>query len=228
MAAANSSFRGPRGGRFGLVVGVDLLDVKLGLALVRRERRQHDVDVAPYELRLGVRVAHAGQVGDRLLHHLEPELRVSHLATPELEAQLHLVAVVEELLRVPELGVEVVRRYAGGELDLLDLARRRLRVGRLLRLLVDILAEIHDPADRRGRVRRDLDQVQPDLKGEVHRLGRVQDPELLALRRDHANLRDLDAVVAAYVRERIVVAALILSAWTVAAWGGRRSRYGHQ
>jgi hypothetical protein len=35
-------------------------------------------------------------------------------------------------------------------------------------------------------------------------------------------------VIAAYVRERIVVAALVLSAGTVAAWGGRRSRYGHQ
>ena len=87
---------------------------------------------------------------DRLLHHLESELRVRHLAPAELEAQLHLVAVVEELLGVAQLRVEVVRGDARRELDLLDLARGRLRVGVLLLLLVDVLAEVHDPADGTG------------------------------------------------------------------------------
>ena len=76
-----------------------------------------------------------------------------------------------------------------------------------LRLLVHVLAEDHDAADRRRGVGRNIDQVEAHLKRQVHRLWRIQNSKLFSLGGDHAHLRDLYAVVAAYVRERIVVAA---------------------
>jgi len=101
---------------------------------------------------------------------LKAHLGARHLAAAELEAQLHLVAVIEKLLGVTQLRDEIVLFDPDAELDLLDLARRRLDVGVLFRLLVHVLAEIHDPADRRRDVRRDFDQVELELLRQLQRL----------------------------------------------------------
>ena len=188
-------------------------------------RREHDVDVAADQLGLGVGMSHAGKLGNRALHHIETDLGVRHLAAAELEAHLHLVAVVEEFLGVTQLRLEVVLLDARGELDLLDLAGRGLRVRGLLLLLVDVLAEVHDPAHRRRRVGRHLNEVEAVFQREVDRLGGVDDPELFALGGDQPHLRHLDPVVAADGREGVDVATLKGSG--AAAWGGRR-REGHQ
>ena len=54
-------------------------------------------------------------------------------------------------------------------------------------------------------------QSEADLKRQIDGLRRIQNSKLLALWRDHAHLRDLDAVVASDGRERIVVATLVLT-----------------
>ena len=106
-------------GRLGPVLArVLILHMELRLALVGGKGRQHDVDVAADELRVRVRVAHALQVEHGLLHHLESDLGVGHLASAELEPQLHLVAVVQELLGVAKLREKVVLCCARRELDL--------------------------------------------------------------------------------------------------------------
>src|SRR5204862_901891 len=81
-------------------------------------------------------------------------------------------------------------------LDLLGLDRRRLLALLLLLLgfLVLVLAVIHDPADRRKRARRDLDQIEPLFLGEPQRLVRRHDAELLFLE-DDPDLRDANSVV---------------------------------
>ena len=79
-------------------------------------------------------------------------------------------------------------------------------MGVLLRLLVHVLAEIHDPADGRRDVGGDLDQIKIELLRELERLAGGQDAELLALRADDADLLGLDTVIATDVCERIRVA----------------------
>ena len=154
-------------------------------------------------------MAHAHETRDGAFHHREADVGVRHLAAAELEPEFNLVAMVEKLLGMAELGLEVVVFDARGKLDLLDFARSGLHVRGLLRLLVDVFAEVHDAAHRRRGVGCDLDEIQADFQCEVHRLGGIEHAELLALGRDHANLRDLDAVVAADGRERVDIATMI-------------------
>ena len=48
-------------------------------------------------------------------------------------------------------------------------------------LLEEELSEIHQPADRRLRVGRDLDQVESRLVGDIQCLGTVDDTDLLSI-----------------------------------------------
>jgi len=85
-----------------------------------------------------------------------PNLGMRHLASPEEDRRLHLVAVLEEALDVLLLELVVVLVDLRAELDLLDprspsgasgpFARRRF-----LLLVTGIFPEIHDAADRRHR-----------------------------------------------------------------------------
>ena len=77
-----------------------------------------------------------------------------------------------------------------------------------------------------GDVRALVSEVEPDFEREIDRLGSVEDPELLALGRDHAHLRNLDSVIATDVRKRVVVNTTLVITWAVAAGGGER--VGHQ
>ena len=95
------------------------------------------------------------------------------------------------------LELEVVLVDLRPELDFLDLdvalVLPRLRLP--LRLLVEELPEVHDPADRRGGRGRDLDQVEPLLLGDHERLRRRHDAELGAVVVDDADFLGADAVV---------------------------------
>ena len=66
---------------------------------------------------------------------------------------------------------------------------------RPLLLLVLILPEVHDPADRRHRGRRDLDEVETLLLGYRQGLRRRHDAELLPGVVDDADFADADAFV---------------------------------
>ncbi len=71
------------------------------------------------------------------------------------------------------------------------------RFAAALLLLVLVLAEVHDSADRRYRSRGDLDEVEPLLLGDGQRGRRRHDPELLSRLVDHADFTDTDALVGA-------------------------------
>ena len=66
----------------------------------------------------------------------------------------------------------------------------------------------------------------PRQEREGDGLRRVHDAELTPLGADHANLRRLDAMIAADGRERVDVATLIRA--RAGAAPGRRKRIGHQ
>ena len=102
----------------------------------------------------------------------------------------------------PLLGVVVVNPDLGSELDLLDVDLRLVLAGQLglLLQLVPVLAVVHDTADRRIRLGRDLDQVEVSRVRVLTRLVSRLDPELLAVLVDQPDTRDADGVVDACLR----------------------------
>ena len=84
-----------------------------------------------------------------------------HFTTPETNADLNTVAVLQELLRTLDLGIEVVGVDAGAHPDLLDLHDLLILLGFLFPLFL-IEAEfgiVHDLADRGDSIGRDLYKV---------------------------------------------------------------------
>jgi hypothetical protein len=82
-------------------------------------------------------------------------------------------------------------------LDFLDLDDRLLLAGilRAPALLILELPEVHDPADRRRRFRRDLDQIELPFLRDPDGLGNRQNAELLALRADYPDFPSSDPFV---------------------------------
>jgi hypothetical protein len=85
----------------------------------------------------------------------------------------------------------------GPELHLLDDDVRglALRLTPSLFLLVDVPAIVHDPADGRVGVGRDLDQIELLFTGLRLRFRQGADPQLLAVGADEEDLAGSDAVV---------------------------------
>ena len=99
----------------------------------------------------------------------QPLLGVGHLATAEHDGDLDLVALTEETKHVTLLGLVVARIDLGAELHLLDLDLG-LVLARLLgldRLLVLVLAVIHDAANGRIGVGSDLYQIETLVFGKA-------------------------------------------------------------
>ena len=121
------------------------------------------------------------------------------LAAPEEDRRLNLVTLGEEALDVLLLELVVVLVDLGPELDLLDLDDLLVLPGLagLLLLLVLVLPEVHDPADRRHGGRGDFHQVQTLPTRNRQRLRRRHDAELLAGVVDHPDFTDPDAFVGA-------------------------------
>ena len=108
-----------------------------------------------------------------LVEDLLPQLRMAHLATPEHDRDLDLVALTEEPDNLPGLGVEVTRADLRPVLHLLD-ARTGGLAPRLLGPLGRVVLEavvVHDPADRRVGLGGHLDQVEIQLAGDAEGFG---------------------------------------------------------
>ena len=95
------------------------------------------------------------------------------------------------------LRVVVVLRDLRAELDLADrdlllMPARRLL---LLRLLVLVFGVVEHAAHRRSRLGGDLDQVQIAVLGVLERLGRLHDPDLLAVGADQTHFGHANTIV---------------------------------
>ena len=125
------------------------------------------------------------------------ELRVPELTTPEHDRDLHLVAVVQELLNPASLGLEVTGPDLRAVLHLLDpgVAGLTSRLPGLLRLVELELPVVHDPAYGWVREGGDLDEIEVELAGDFERFGQGLDPQLLTFGIDQAHLSGADSVV---------------------------------
>lgn len=95
------------------------------------------------------------------------QILVSHLAATETQGDLHLVAVLEELVNRAHLDLVVMGVGPGTELHFLDLDDLLIlaSLGFFLLSLVLELAIVHDLADGRRRVRGNLHEIESGLFG---------------------------------------------------------------
>ena len=107
------------------------------------------------------------------------------------------LALFQEPPHVLGLEVEVVRVRLRPQLHFLDLDDRLLlaRVFLSARLHVLVLPEVHDPAHRGHRLRGHFDEIHLALSRELQRLRDGQDPQLLAVRADHADFPNANPLV---------------------------------
>ena len=105
-----------------------------------------------------------------------------HLATTETQSDLHLVAIVEKLEDVAHFDVVIIGVRIGTEFDFLHLNDLLLlaRLGLFFLGFVLKFPEIHDLTDRRGRIGRDFDEIEPYIIGHLHGAGGRDDTDIFA------------------------------------------------
>src|SRR5262245_55479967 len=120
-----------------------------------------------------------------------------HLASPETQGDLDLVALLEEPDDRAHFHLIVVNIDVGPHLDLLDLdgALFLARLGGLLLRLVFVFAEIEDLAHRRFGIGRDLDQVETGFRRAGEALGRGDHADIVAGRVDKLDFWSVDGLV---------------------------------
>jgi hypothetical protein len=131
----------------------------------------------------------------------EAQLGAMLLAAPEHDSYFDLVTGLEESQDVTLFGLVVMRVDLWPEFHLLD--DRLLLVSPgfpgLERALVLELAEVHELADRRACHRRNLDQIQIHIRGQLQGSLQWDDAHLLPFRADQTDLSCPDLLVHAWL-----------------------------
>ena len=141
-------------------------------------------------------MAHGGEVFFDPHDHGHAEFLVRHLAATELQLHLELVALVEELLGVAQLGQIIVAVDVDAEFDLFDFAGVGFLFLLLLGQFVAVFAEVDDAANRRVGIGRDFDKIEADLLGLAQGILQFHHAQLLAGRPiDHAHFARTDPMV---------------------------------
>jgi len=122
--------------------------------------------------------------------HIFAKFLVRVFPSAELQCQLDLRSIAKELPDLAQLVFQVAGIGAGMELDFLDL-RYLLSLAGLLGLyglLIPKLAVVHDLADWRNGIGRNLDKIQPLLVGHTLRLACRHDTDHLSIGIQDAHL----------------------------------------
>ena len=152
-------------------------------------------DLPGWDLDLG----DVSQLLNDALQNLPAEVSVHHLASAKLLGDLHLVPRHEELVCSLHADGDVVRVDLDGASQPNLLHFRGFGLGAcpllLLGFLVAVLAVVHDSADRRTGMGRDLDEVQFRLLSESVCLLKFHDADLVVVFVDEPDRRDADLPV---------------------------------
>ena len=133
-------------------------------------------------------------VGDEFFDDLEPDLGVGVFAAAKFQRDLHLHVFAKKINGVRGLDAEIMRINARTQLDFLH-DRGVLVLAGIFFLLGEFvaeLAEVHEPADGRHGVGRNLDEIHGVLPREVDRVGELDDAELLVIHADDADFAGTD------------------------------------
>src|SRR6478736_6964150 len=167
VAAAPGRRRGAERAGYGNENGPPDLTGRLIAREFNSARRQYHHDLAAFETRVLLDLGELGDVGLDLVEQLGADLLVRHFAAAIAQGDLDLVAFFEEPLHGAHLHFVIVVVDHRAELDLLDLDDLLPLAGFggfFLRGIL-ILPVVHDLADGRADVRRDLDQIHAGLLG---------------------------------------------------------------
>src|SRR5690606_12185788 len=174
---------------------------RLGGRFARLDRlflggQDHD-HLSPFQLGHGFNLAQFAQVVAYPFQHTHTEFLVSHLAAPETQGDLRLVALFEEALEIAQLHLVVAFVCSWTELDLFNLDDLLLGLRLLLALLLLVLelAIVHELAHGRGSVLSDLDEIDFVLLREVKGFGRAYDAELFTIQSYESYLGDTDFTI---------------------------------
>ena len=120
-----------------------------------------------------------------------------HFTAAEAQRNLRLVAVGEKTHKAAQLRLEVVLIRCRAELHFLDLhdLLLRLRFLGLLLLLITELAVIHQAADRRHRIGRNLDEINVRVLCHAKGFGRADNTDLGAIDAGQSDLRNSDLTI---------------------------------
>ena len=163
-------------------------------------RRDHHDHLAAFQLRILLDGPVFLEICLDTLEQLQSELLVGHFAAPESQSDLGLVSAGQKPNQIPELDLVVTLLCAGPELNFLDvdlllLAARRLC---LLVLLEHELTVVHDAADWRLGIRRNLDQIQTQFCSAGNGFVDGEYSYLLTVGADDSNARCRDLIVSPY------------------------------
>ena len=125
------------------------------------------------------------------------EVCMADFAPTELDGHLDPIAVLQELDRATDLGVEIALTNLYFEPYLFEIDRPLMAAGFLLApgLLILELALVEKPSDRRCRHRGDLDEIVASLLRNPESLRRGQHAHLVALFVHDPHLRDANQLV---------------------------------
>jgi hypothetical protein len=157
----------------------------------------HHHHLAAFQARHGFHLAGIADIGSDPVQKLKTKLLVRHFTATEAKRDFDLVALFEELQHRAHLHVVIMGIGSGTELDFLDLDDLLFLAGFGFALLgfVFELAEIHDLADRRLGVRRNLDQIETGFFGHCHCAGGGHHTDIFAISPDETDFRGTDAFI---------------------------------
>lgn len=166
-------------------------------ALGTGQRIDHHADAATDHARGLDGLPVGGHLLNEFGHDLLAQLLVAHFPAAKPQGELNLDVVAEEVHGLVQLDAKIVGVNDRPELDFLHPVRVLVFPGLffLLGLLVLVLAEVHNAADRRIGVGRHLDQVHAQVAGPQNGLGQRQDAQLFALGVNDADLAGADFAV---------------------------------
>jgi hypothetical protein len=138
--------------------------------------------------------SHIFQLGSNTVQQIASNLRVRDFASSEADPHPHLHPILKPLARIAHLERAVMTGGFGSQPDFLDLDLLLLlsRFPFALGLFVLELAKVHDPANGRLSIRRNLDQIQSSVIRKPKRLSGRHNAFVVAFVVDQANLARSD------------------------------------
>jgi len=160
-------------------------------------RSKHHHHLTAFEFGHSLDLSQLGQIVAHALKNAHAQLLVSHLTAAEPQRDFSLVALFQEAAQIAQLDLVVTFVGRGTEFDFLDLDDLLFGAGFGLPLLFLVLelAVVHQTADWRIRVGRDLDQIHVSLFGKTERIGELYDAQLFSVQTYQAHLGDTDLTV---------------------------------
>lgn len=159
-------------------------------ASVFLQRRQHHEHRAPFHLGCLFNLADIRKFFSDLPQVLHTDLRIRDLTTTKTDARQDFLAFHQPTSRIADLEGSVVLGCFRSQPDLfdLDLGLCLASLAFLLRLLVQELSVVEHPAYRRGGIRSYFDQIKFGVLGDFERLRDWNNPNVIAVRANQANL----------------------------------------